>query len=235
MTSLFDFAEAGAGLGEMPVDLLTGGGRGVSPLEFFVLDEEETERFAEERAEPAGESAEERAGRERAAQMQAMIDAARADAAAEARRGFEHELEARLRAERMRVERMCAEFAQDRQRYFAAAEEQVVKLALAIARRVLSREAAADALHLRATVRAALARVQEGSTSVLRVRGQEVERWTALLADAREGSVAVVGDERLGAGECVLETEVGRVELGVEVQMDEIQRGFSHVLHRQGE
>jgi len=235
MTSLFDFAETGSAVGEMPVDLLTGGRRGVVPLEFFVLDDEETKRFVEEQAEYAEEPAEESAARERAAQMQAMIDAARADAAAEARRGFQHELEARLRAERLRVERVCAEFALDRQRYFAAAEAQVVQLALAIARRVLAREAAADPMHLRATVRAALARVHEGSTSVLRVRGEEVEQWSALLADAHEGSISVMGDERLAPGECVLETEVGRVEMGIEVQMDELQRGFGHVLHRQGE
>ena len=219
----------------MPVDLLTGGGRVVALLDFFALDEEETERVAEEQAEQTAESLEVSATHERAMRTQAMIDAARADSAAEARRGFEDELEARLRSERLRVERVCAESAMDRQRYFAAAEAQVVKLALAIARRVLAREVAADGMHLKATVRAALARVHEESASVLRVRPEETAQWSALLGDARDGSVSVIGDERLAPGQCVLETEVGRVELGVEIQMEEIERGFTHVLLRQGE
>jgi len=133
------------------------------------------------------------------------------------------------------VECVASEFAMDRQRYFAAAEAQVVKLALAIARRVLTREVEADTMHLAATVRAALARVHDGSASVLRVRLGEQSQWEALFAKSREGTVSVVGDEHMEAGECVLETSVGRVELGVNVQLAEIERGFGELLRRQGE
>jgi flagellar assembly protein FliH len=47
--------------------------------------------------------------------------------------------------------------------------------------------------------------------------------------------VTVVGDAHLEAGECVLETDVGTVELGVQVQLAEIERGFGDLLRRQGE
>ena len=39
----------------------------------------------------------------------------------------------------------------------------------------------------------------------------------------------------MSKGECVLETTVGRVELGVEVQVAEIERGFGDLIRRQGE
>ena len=231
MTSLFDLAQPGS-MNDIPVDLITRGGRGVMPLEFFVIEGAE---FEQEAAEQVSAPEPEFVASERAKQTQAMIDAARADAIDQARRGFELELDARLHEERVRVERACAEFAMDRQRYFAAAEGQVVKLAIAVARRILAREVEADAMHLTATVRAALARVHDGTSSVLRVRSNEVEQWSAVFADAREGSVSIVADERLAAGECVLETEVGRVELGVQVQLAEVERGFRDLLRRQGE
>ncbi len=236
MTSRFEFGDAiGSAVADMPIDLISAGGRGVSVLEFFVLEDEERERLDLEDAEAKARQPLESAAAERAKQVQAMIEAARSDAREVARRELELQLETRLDAERERVEQVASEFAMDRQRYFAAAEAQVVKLAIAVARRVLSREVEADAMHLTATVRAALARVHDGSASVLRVRRGEQPQWEALFANSREGTVSVVGDEHMEAGECVLETEVGRVELGVNVQLAEIERGFGELLRRQGE
>jgi flagellar assembly protein FliH len=234
MTSLFDFPEVGQA-GDMPLDLISSGGRGVSALEFFALEDEECDAATEDDVEAEPQRPAESAASDRARQVQVMIEAARADGEDEARRGFEAELHRKLDAERERVEQVCSEFAMDRQRYFAAAEGQVVKLAIAVARRVLAREVEADAMHLTAVVRAALARVHDGSTSVLRVRSGEQAQWEALLANSREGSVSVVGDAHLEAGECVLETDVGRAELGVQVQLAEIERGFGELLRRQGE
>jgi flagellar assembly protein FliH len=232
MTSLFEFAGSSRA-GEIPVDLIGDGVRDISALQFFTVEEEQREReLADEAPQP---DTRETPARERAHQMQAMIDAARADAAAEARRGFEAELETKLDAERERVERVCSEFAMDRQRYFAAAEAQVVKLAIAIARRVLAREVEADPMHLTAIVRAALARVHDATESVLRVPAHERTQWEALFGSGQDGRVAVVGDDRLEPGECVLETNIGRVELGVQVQVGEIERGFADLLRRKGE
>ena len=225
MTSLFDLPDAGHGAA-LPAELVMNLGRGVSLLEFFALEDEAAERLAQANAERLRETPETLA-QERVRQVSAMVEAARAETKAETRSECEAEVTARVAVERQRVERVCAEFARDRQRYFAAAEAQVVKLALAIARRVLAKEVAADAMHLTATVRAALARVKDGSATVLRVR--DVSGWEEMLA---EESVSVVADERLDAGECVLETEVGRVELGVEVQMAEVERGFGELMQR---
>ncbi len=203
--------------------------RGVSPLEFFAISERASEA-AEAAAATMGE--EELAAGERARQTRAMLEAVREEAATDARRSLEVEMEAQLGDERARVEEVCAQFARDRERYFAAAEAQVVRLALATARRVLAREVAGDPMHLTATVRAALGRVQDGSATVLRVPAEELEAWAGMFAG---GTVEVIGDEGLGTGECALETNLGRVELGVEVQMGEIERGFGELLRRQGE
>lgn len=223
------FEEAGRGVAA-PVELLTRSGRGVSPLEFFAVSEGGGEGLAAGGA-AAVMGAEVAAAEERAGQMRAMVDAARHEAAAEVRREMEEKMDARLAVERERVDTMRRQFATDRERYFGAAEGQVVRLALLVARRVLAREVTGDGMHLAATVRAALARVQEGSATVLRVPGPEVSAWRVMFA----AGVEVVGDAEMEAGTCVLETNVGRVELGVEVQMGEIERGFGELLRRQGE
>lgn len=232
MTSLFEFSDVGA---SPLIDLVTVGARGVSLLEFFVLEDEERDRMACAEAEAESQRPQESAATERTRQLQVMIEAARSDAAEQVRRECEDQFATRLEVERERVQLVCSEFAMDRQRYFAAAESQVVKLAIAIARRVLAREVNADEMHLVAIVRAALARVHDGSASTLRVRVGEQAQWEALFAGGRDGAVTVLGDAHLEAGECVLETDIGSVELGVQVQLAEIERGFGDLLRRQGE
>ena len=212
----------------LPVDLMMRGGRGVSLLEFLAIPDLDEMEAEGETAAPG--AAPEPKVDEQALKMSVMIDAAREESGAEMRRVCEVEAAARLEQERMRVAEMARQFARDRQAYFAAVEEQVVKLALAVARRVLAREVEADRMHLAATVRAALTRVQDGSKTVLRVPADEALDWAEMgLGELDSARVEVVGDVRLAAGECVLETSVGRVELGVKPQLEEIESAFAEL------
>ena len=213
-------------------DLLARVGRDVGGISFVSLDEPEfvPDDGAAARREidaKAAIEAEERRVRD-------QVDAARFEGLNEARRGYEMELETKLVAERRRLDQMRLEFARDRQRFFAAAESQVVKLALAVARKILHRDAMTEGLPLRATVKAALARVQDGSPTVLRVPESDLEAWRAMFSTGTAGFVQVVADERMVSGECVLETNVGRVELSEDVSMDEVERGFGELMQEQG-
>jgi flagellar assembly protein FliH len=165
-------------------------------------------------------------------QTAAQLDAARREARAESRREWEEELEERVAMERARVMRAWEEFGKERARYFADVEAEVVKLALAIAARVLHREANLDPLFLTAAVRVVLEKVADNSAMELRVPAAEVERWKDVIATESESRVRLVGDERLSAGECILETSVGRVELGVKAQLEEIEKGFFDLLQQ---
>jgi flagellar assembly protein FliH len=214
-------------------DLLARMGRDVGGIRFHSLDEPETVEAPEDEAEREAER--QRAAAAAAAEeLNEKVQAARAEALAEARRGFEMELETKLIAERKRLDQLRSEFARDRQRFFAAAEGQVVKLALAVARKILQRDAMAEGLPLRATVKAALARVQDGSVTVLRVPEGEADAWRAMFVNGAGGKVEVVGDAQMAAGDCVLETGVGKVELGQETQLDEVERGFEELMQEQG-
>jgi flagellar assembly protein FliH len=170
--------------------------------------------------------------RSQAQQMAAQIEETRREAKAEARREWEKELEERIAEERLPILKACDEFRGERRKYFAEVEAEVVKLALAIAARVLHREANFDPLLLTGVVRVALEKVAEDSAAVLRVHASTVEMWREVLAEGVGPSLQIVGDERLVAGECVLETNVGRVKLGVSAQLKEIERGFFDLMQQ---
>jgi len=221
----------------LPVRLLREGRRSVSRLEFHPLErletlsefeqEDETEVFLKEEVAALGGRL-----RSQAEQISAEMELARSEARTEARRECEKEVEARVAEERLSILKVCEEFRRERVRYFAGVEAEVVKLALAIAARVLHREAKLDPLLLTGVVRVALEKVAEDSTTVLRVPVNAVEMWREVFVVRSEPSPRIVGDERLSAGECVLETNVGRVELGVSAQLEEIERGFFDLMQQ---
>jgi flagellar assembly protein FliH len=228
----------GAGI-VMPARLLGGGGREVSRLEFFPLglpevvavdgpdETDETEVLLKEEVAVLDGRL-----RSQAEQMSARMELVRNEARAEARLEWEQELEDGIVAERKAVLKVCEEFVRERARYFAGVEAEVVKLALAIAARVLHREAKLDPLLLTGVVRVALEKVAEDSATVLRVPVDAIEMWREVFVASPKTSPQVVGDERLSVGECVLDTNVGRVELGVSAQLEEIERGFFDLLQQ---
>ena len=123
---------------------------------------------------------------------------------------------------------LIASFGQERDRYLRSVEQEVVKLALAIAARILRREAQMDPLLLTGAVRVALGQLS-GTTEVrLRVPLAELELWTdsiALLPNLALKPTLVAGDG-MRLGDCVIETSLGSVDLGIRSQLGEIERGF---------
>jgi flagellar assembly protein FliH len=243
MTSLSENASADDSLPGMPVRLLTGelARKDVSRLEFHAMDWPRTESVHEVESGPAlvaevrlqervmvleGEL------KLQAQQIATQLEVARRGAVTESRQKWEEELEVRVAVERTRVMRTCEEFGKERAQYFSNVEAEVVKLALAIAARVLHREVKLDPLLLCAAVRVALEKLEDSSTMQLRVPFDDVEKWRHVIRSETEPRVRLIGDERLGPGQCVLETNVGRVELGVSAQLEEIEKGFFDLLQQ---
>ena len=171
------------------------------------------------------------------AQWQAQKDAAMREqmqlACEEAADAARHEAEARfhntLEAERSALSVACASFAKAREKYFATVEEEVVKLSLAIAARVLQREVKMDPTLLMGVVRVALSKLSDPEGAVLCVAQDQAELWRRAM---RPHGVAVDGDARLEAGEMQLRASAGVVELGVAAQLEEIERGFFDLLSK---
>jgi len=218
-----------------------GGGHGAvfSPLEYRSMAEDEVERVPAGRKDGDRGAVRHETGAPEAAVRDALDAARREGQQAGEREGrramqaqMEPEMQASVARERQRVLGVVEEFAGARDRYFSDVEQEVVKLALAIAERVLHREAQMDPLLLSAAVRVALEKMADRSGVVLRTCPAEVGGWERMFrtTNAADRPIAVA-DERLQAGECVLETKLGTVELGVRAQLEEIERGFFDLLN----
>lgn len=119
-------------------------------------------------------------------------------------------------------------FCRERDRYLQAVEHEVVKLALAVASRILRREAQMDPLLLTGVVRVALGQLSAATEVRLRVPEAELGLWREvidLLPNLPVKPVVTAG-ERMSTGDCAIETELGAVDLGIRSQLIEIERGF---------
>jgi len=170
--------------------------------------------------------------RTQAEQFRVHVKEAELEAADAARTKCSEEFTLRLTAERERVAKLCAQFERERARYFSGAEAEIVKLALAIAAQVLHREVRLDPLLLLGVVRVALEQIRDAGSAVLRVPVSEREAWQESLTETGEIALQVVGDERLSSGDCVLESSVGRANMGIRAQLEEIERGFFDLLEK---
>ncbi len=123
---------------------------------------------------------------------------------------------------------LAENFVLERDRYLQAVEREVVKLALAIAARILRREAQMDPLLLTGAVRVALGQLSASTEVRLRVPPADFDLWAeavALLPNLPVKPEVLRGDS-LRLGDCMIETKLGTVDLGIRSQLAEIERGF---------
>lgn len=119
-------------------------------------------------------------------------------------------------------------FALERDRYLREVEHEVVELSLAVAARILRREAQMDPLLLTGAVRVALGQLA-GSTQVrLLVPQGELDLWAEAIGLVPNLTLKpmVLAGEGMRLGDCRIETEMGSVDLGIRAQLGEIERGF---------
>jgi flagellar assembly protein FliH len=191
--------------------------------------------------EEAAEPAQGRAGgmRASAAMDERMAEEARQSFEASRERGrqegreAEREAQAAATAEEMdrrkrQLGALVERFQVERDRYLHAVEQELVKLALAVAARILRREAQMDPLMLTGAVRVALGQLAASTEVRLRVPAAELELWTEAIAHLPNLTMkpVVEAGEGMRLGDCVIESEVGTVDLGVRSQLGEIERGF---------
>lgn len=141
-----------------------------------------------------------------------------------------HNAAARIAEQQRSIQmtQLVEQFEQQRNSYMQEVEQEVVKLALAVAARILRREAQMDPLLLTGAVRVALGQVA-GSTEVrLRVPQAELDLWKESIALLPNLAIKpkVIAGEGLRIGDCTIETKLGSADLGIRSQLAEIERGF---------
>lgn len=162
----------------------------------------------------------------------ALIARIRDEAAREAEVRLRQELDAKLESEREQVRRALNDFAGECDTYYRRVEGEVVQLALAIARRVLHREAEVDPLMLAGVVRVALDNLRAATEIKLHVCQTHADAWRAMFGEPTWSAyeVTVVPEPLFVSGQCRLESSLGNVELGIDDQLKEIEQGFFDLL-----
>lgn len=165
------------------------------------------------------------------AQLAARIEQERVAAALETEQRLRKEFEQKLAAARAPVANLLASFETEKCHYYARVESEIVQLALAIAAKILHREAQVDPMLLAALVRLAVEKMRDGSSVNLRVSPGRGEGWKKYFASIPGNiRVAVTEDGQLNEQDCLLETEVGSANFGLDTQLKEVEQGFFDLL-----
>jgi flagellar assembly protein FliH len=125
-------------------------------------------------------------------------------------------------------------FKTQREDYFSRIEPEVVQLALAIARKILHREAQMDPLLLMGMVHVALEKLDKGARVRLRANPGDIHCWNEYFSQpgAVQPTPELSGDPALNPGELALETDVGSTRISLELQLKEIEQGFFDLLEQ---
>ena len=142
----------------------------------------------------------------------------------QARTIFEEE----LAQQRRRMMEVLSGFEQERSQYYSKVEVELVHFALAIAARILHREALVDRMVVAGLVKVTLEKLQHATKAVVRVRPEEAGSWRNYFQS--NDQVEIVEDTSLEPRDCKLETELGSADLGLDAQLKEIEQGFFDLL-----
>jgi len=160
-----------------------------------------------------------------------LLQAARLQAVTETELRLRSEYETRSTREAEKIRQAIERFQAEQANYFSRVEVEVVQLVLAVAAKILHREAQVDPMLVAALVRVAIDKLHDGSRVTVRIPPAEGARWREFLQHpVNAATIEVVEDAQLSAGDCILETELGSANFSIEAQMKEIERGFFDLL-----
>ena len=132
-----------------------------------------------------------------------------------------------------RLARSIEDIAQLRPRLRREAEGDMIRLSLAIARRILRREMSVDPEAMHGLVLGALEKLQSQEIHRVRVHPSRAAAVDACLRQNAPGtSVEVVGDPSREPGTVVFETTRGNLDASIDCQLQEIERGLADRLNR---
>ena len=162
-----------------------------------------------------------------------LLANARAEGVREGEQRAKTGLEDALAQERKRITDVVSAFLQEQAEYYSKVEVELVHFALAIAARILHREAEVDRMVVAGLVKVMIDKLQQQSRVIVRVRPEEAASWRHYFRD--NTSLQIVEDSSLEAKDCVLETELGTTEMGLDAQLKEVEKGFADLLAQRPE
>ena len=131
-----------------------------------------------------------------------------------------------------RLSLSLADLATVRSRVRKTAESDLLKLAIAVARRVIHRELTLDPSSIEGLIRVALEKLESRELCRVRVHPDQEPVIRTLLARFSAAPVELIPDGTLQSGDVLFETAHGTLDGSIEAQLQEIERGFADRMSR---
>jgi flagellar assembly protein FliH len=159
------------------------------------------------------------------------VAAARQQGFEEGQAACRQSLAGQVEAMQLKLARSIEELAGSRARYRRQAEQDVVGLALAVARRILHRELTMAPEALLGLVKAALDKMESCELHQVRVSRQDAGMVKQFFEQmGLPHRVEVLADANLPPGGVILESGRGSLDASVDTQLSEIERGFADLV-----
>lgn len=148
----------------------------------------------------------------------------------------EHHAAERMEPILARLAKTVEELTGLRRRVRTEAEEDAVRLAVAIARKVMHREFSIDPEALTGLVKAALQRIDARELHRVRFHPDDIPALERhLQAVGMPARLEVLADPAMERGGAVFETSRGNLDASISTQLAEIERGFIDVVRRRAD
>jgi flagellar assembly protein FliH len=167
--------------------------------------------------------------------LEAAVARARSEGMLEGERRAKQWMHASLEQQNQKIVEAVESFRLQTENYYSSVEVEIVNLALSIAARILHRESQTDRMLVAALAKIAVDQLHNQTRVGMRVAEAQVESWRRFFRSHEEAGgvkVSIAGDPTLQESECILETDLGTAEIGIESQLKEIERGFFDLLAR---
>lgn len=132
-----------------------------------------------------------------------------------------------------RLARVVRAASQQNEQFLQTVEQQVIRLSLAIAAKVVEREIQSDQSVVLGVVRSAMQEITDATRLFLRVNPEDYEliaqHWESIKKPAASRS-ELVADGRVEAGGCVIETQVSEVDAQPSTRLAQIATTFAALL-----
>ena len=159
--------------------------------------------------------------------LEQIIGQARAAGRAEGEAQARQQVQAEVQGMLQKLAAAIHESAELRGRLRERAESDLVRLAIAIAKRVLGREVNTDPEAITGLVKAGLERLRVHELLRVRINPEHKPKVAEYLARFGAAHVEVLGDPACEPGAVVFETSRGNLDASMETQLREIERGLT--------
>jgi flagellar assembly protein FliH len=138
----------------------------------------------------------------------------------------------RLLEEQNRISVTVEQFQSQVAAYYSRTESEVVQLALAIASKILHRETQADPALVAKLAKGVLDKLHQNTKVRVRVHSPDVENWRQYFSRNNDKQVAIeiIADQSIGPENCLLETDLGATQVGIDAQIKEVETGLLDLL-----